>query len=58
MTKHDQEQIYSMQKLPRNTPLEYNVVLLYKQSTGVGSNGRRMYIIKYIVMLSGNIEIK
>ena len=45
MTKHDQEQIYSMQKLPRNTPLEYNVVLLYKQSTGVGSNERRMYII-------------
>ena len=45
MTKHDQGQIYSMQKLSRNTPLEYNVVLLYKQSAGVGSNGRWMYII-------------
>lgn len=51
MTKHHQEQIYSMQKLPRNTPQEYNIVV--PQGQGVMGGRCTLFVVQEISKRDG-----
>ena len=51
MTKHHQEQIYSMQKLPRNTSWEYNIVV--PQGQGVMGGRCTLLVVQEITKRDG-----